>query len=221
MMNGSALQRISEDIPRISNPLGLAAMGIATLGVGAALTRLRPSDREGRSQRFARMIEARLRATLEKQVARGEYGDVNSAPWDVDRCEVQVNEGFGKPTMVCFTVVMTAGTEELAEDLRAHAAQGLLAAAVEAAWRNPEIAPIVISFLCITGELPRMDTLHPRPNPRIWVIELLPDVIDAHAGRLIALWEHRLERANRLPDPIPLSDGTAALKVSHRFGVRR
>ena len=56
MMNGSALQRISEDIPRISNPLGLAAMGIATLGVGAALTRLRPSDREGRSQRFARMI---------------------------------------------------------------------------------------------------------------------------------------------------------------------
>jgi len=118
MMNGSALQRISDDIPRISNPLGLAAMGIATLGVGAALTRLRPSDREGRSQRFARMIEARLRSTLEKQVVRGEYGNVNSAPWDVDRCEVQVNEGFGKPTVVCFTV--------------------------EAAWRNPEIAPIVI-----------------------------------------------------------------------------
>ena len=46
--------------------------------------------------------------------------------------------------MVCFTVVMTACSEELAEDLRAHAAQGLLAAAVEAAWRNPEIAPIVI-----------------------------------------------------------------------------
>lgn len=144
MMNGSALQRISEDIPRISNPLGLAAMGIATLGVGAALTRLRPSDREGRSQRFARMIEVRLRSTLEKQVRRGEYGNVNSAPWDVDRCEVQVNEGFGKPTVVCFTVVMTVGGEELAEDLRAHAAQGLLAAAVEAAWRNPEIAPIVI-----------------------------------------------------------------------------
>ena len=123
-MNGSALQRISDDIPRISNPLGLAAMGIATLGVGAALTRLRPSDREGRSQRFARMIEARLRSTLEKQVVRGEYGNVNSAPWDVDRCEVQVNEGFGKPTVVCFTVVMTSCSEELAEDLRAHAAQG-------------------------------------------------------------------------------------------------
>lgn len=152
MMNGSALQRISDDIPRISNPLGLAAMGIATLGVGAALTRLRPSDREGRSQRFARMIEASLRATLEKQVARGEYGDVNSAPWDVDRCEVQVNEGFGKPTMVCFTVVMTAGTEELAEDLRARTAQGLLAAAVEAAWRNPEIAPIVIEGKLQSGD---------------------------------------------------------------------
>ena len=98
------------------------------------------------------MIEARLRATLEKQVTRGEYGNVNSAPWDVDRCEVQVNEGFGKPTVVSFTVVMTACGEELAEDLRARAAQGLLAAAVEAAWRNPEIAPIVIEGKLQNGD---------------------------------------------------------------------
>ena len=47
---------------------------------------------------------------------------------------------------------MTACSEELAEDLRAHAAQGLLAAAVEAAWRNPEIAPIVIEGKLLSGD---------------------------------------------------------------------
>ena len=87
-----------------------------------------------------------------KSPLRKSASNVNSAPWDVDRCEVQVNEGFGKPSMVCFTVVMTACSEELAEDLRARTAQGLLAAAVEAAWRNPEIAPIVIEGKLQSGD---------------------------------------------------------------------
>ena len=47
-------------LPRVSNRLGLAALGVASLGVGAALTRLRPTDRSGRSERFQTLIEDAL-----------------------------------------------------------------------------------------------------------------------------------------------------------------
>ena len=126
---GIVQQRAEQiSLPRVSNRLGLAALGVASLGVGAALTRLRPTDRSGRSERFQALIEN----TLEQ----------SAQPWVCTSCQVQVNEGFGKPTMVSFSINMEA--KQPIDDDRVEFARKLLEAAVRSVWKNPEIAPIGI-----------------------------------------------------------------------------
>ena len=124
-------------LPRISNRLGLAALGVASLGVGAALTRLRPTDRSGRSERFQALIEDAL--------------EQSAQPWVCTSCQVQVNEGFGKPTMVSFSINMEE--KQPIDDDRVYFARKLLELAVRAVWKNPEIAPIGIQgHMSVNGE---------------------------------------------------------------------
>ena len=125
-------------LPRVSNRLGLAALGVASLGVGAALTRLRPTDRSGRSERFQALIEDAL--------------EQSAQPWVCTSCQVQVNEGFGKPTMVSFFINMEA-KQPIGDDARVEDARKLLELAVRTVWKNPEIAPIGIQGrLSVNGE---------------------------------------------------------------------
>lgn len=139
----SAQQASQISLPRVSNRLGLAAMGVATVGVGAALTRLRPATRGGRSDRFQELIEAAVQQAVDVQVAQEGFANLGGTPWTCDSCEVQVNEGFGKPSMVSFALAMVSA-EEGEEEARAAFARKILEAAVRTVWRNPEIAPIVI-----------------------------------------------------------------------------
>ena len=115
-------------LPRISNRLGLAALGVASLGVGAALTRLRPT-------------EALIEDALEQSTPQ----------WVCTSCQVQVNEGFGKPTMVSFSINMEE--KQPIDDDRVDFARKLLEAVVRAVWKNPEIAPIGIQGrMSVNGE---------------------------------------------------------------------
>ena len=110
---------------------------MASLGVGAALTRLRPTDRSGRSERFQALIEDAL--------------EQSAQPWVCTSCQVQVNEGFGKPTMVSFSINMEA--KQSIDDDRVEFARKLLEAAVRSVWKNPEIAPIGIQGrMSVNGE---------------------------------------------------------------------
>ena len=135
---GIVQQRAEQiSLPRVSNRLGLAALGVASLGVGAALTRLRPTDRSGRSERFQALIEDAL--------------EQSAQPWVCTSCQVQVNEGFGKPTMVSFSINMEE--KQPIDDDRVDCARKLLEAVVRAVWKNPEIAPIGIQGrMSVNGE---------------------------------------------------------------------
>ena len=77
--------------------------------------------------------------------------DQSAQPWVCTSCQVQVNEGFGKPTMVSFSINMEA--KQPIDDDRVEFARKLLEAAVRSVWKNPEIAPIGIQGrMSVNGE---------------------------------------------------------------------
>ncbi|QWW20764.1 hypothetical protein I6B53_10465 [Schaalia sp. 19OD2882] len=81
-------------IPQIDNPLLLGALGLAAVGAGAALAVLRPSRRGGRTARF-------------RSLALGALAGAPSGPSGrMELADLQVQEGFGKPTLVSFDVLV-------------------------------------------------------------------------------------------------------------------
>lgn len=109
-------------LPRIANPVLIGAIGVGAIGAGIAMRAMRPQRRQGRSERMRELI-------LEAFKAEGLAG--------VDACDVEVGEGFGKPSLVSFDVCVAASAS-------AEEAAQILEVATRAAWDNPELAPIVI-----------------------------------------------------------------------------
>ena len=79
-------------------PVLVGALGVAALGMGAAIRALRPSARTGRGDRCAQQIGEVL-AGQGVDAARGRRVLV------VDEVRADVHEGFGKPTLVSADVV--------------------------------------------------------------------------------------------------------------------
>lgn len=79
-------------------PVLVGALGVAALGMGAAIRALRPSARTGRGDRCAQQIGEAL-AGQGVDAARGRR------VLAVDEVRADVHEGFGKPTLVSADVV--------------------------------------------------------------------------------------------------------------------
>ena len=79
-------------------PVLVGALGVAALGMGAAIRALRPSARTGRGDRCAQQIGEAL-AGQGVGAARGRR------VLAVDEVRADVHEGFGKPTLVSADVV--------------------------------------------------------------------------------------------------------------------
>ena len=79
-------------------PVLVGALGVAALGMGAAIRALRPSARTGRGDRGAQQIGEAL-AGQGVDAARGRR------VLAVDEVRADVHEGFGKPTLVSADVV--------------------------------------------------------------------------------------------------------------------
>lgn len=160
-MSGEAAS--TRRLPQIDNPVLVGAAGLGALVVGAAVKTLRPGRRGGRDSRF--------RVLLARAALNGETGaDALLAPDDVD---VEVHEAFGKPPLVSVDVNLRAdrvvdvlaigedgetgggGPLEASAIATSQAEKGrdllpratlvdLLTRVVQAAWDNPEIAPVAV-----------------------------------------------------------------------------
>ena len=134
-------------LPQISGPLVIGALGVGAIGAGIAWRALASTRGTGRTQRFVDLaaLESRFPTSgaeapssgLTSEDGAGKPGRVRRARRAIN---VEVGEGFGRPSLVSIDVVVPAG-DTLVD---ATAAAQALDAITRAAWNNPEMAPVSV-----------------------------------------------------------------------------
>ena len=136
-------------LPQISGPLVIGALGVGAIGAGIAWRALASTRGTGRTQRFVDLASAALESRfptsgaeapssgLTREDGAGKPGRVRRARRAIN---VEVGEGFGRPSLVSIDVVVPAG-DTLVD---ATAAAQALDAITRAAWNNPEMAPVSV-----------------------------------------------------------------------------
>lgn len=131
-VNKGTLASAGRRLPELANPLVIGALGVGALGAGIAMRAMRPARRRGRSSRFRTLVLATVDEAIRTRVA-----DLDpSTPLEV---RADVGEGFGKPALVTFDIVLPRDF-----GARSDALVDLLDAAARAVWDNRELAPLAI-----------------------------------------------------------------------------
>ncbi len=131
-------------LPQITGPKTIRALGTARNFARSTIGHLRPVIPPGRNQRFQNLISVVLDTSPLVEEVR-EWADID--------VRAEVFEGFGKPTLVSFDVVLTdhdPNHSELGDVSRPERrslvvlSEDVLERVVEAIWDNPEMAPVGI-----------------------------------------------------------------------------
>lgn len=131
-VNKGTLDGVGRRLPQLANPVLIGALGVGALGAGIAMRAMRPSRRRGRSSRFRTLVLATADDAIRSRVAEFDP----STPIDVS---ADVGEGFGKPALASFDIVLPRGLEVAPDAL-----VDLLDVATRAVWDNRELAPLAI-----------------------------------------------------------------------------
>ena len=136
-------------LPQISGPLVIGALGVGAIGAGIAWRALASTRGTGRTQRFVDLASAALESRfptsgaeapssgLTREGGAGKPGRARHARRAIN---VEVGEGFGRPSLVSIDVVV-ASSDALSER---EAATRALDAITRATWNNPEMAPVSV-----------------------------------------------------------------------------
>ena len=140
-VNKAAASGLRGQLPQIAGPLVIGALGVGAIGAGIAWRALASTRGTGRTQRFAELASSALEAAFpetfidEVGVGPGERGSSERRV-----VNVEVGEGFGRPSLVSIDVVV-ASSDALSER---EAATRALDAITRATWNNPEMAPVSV-----------------------------------------------------------------------------
>lgn len=136
-------------LPQIAGPLVIGALGVGAIGAGIAWRALSSTRGTGRTQRFTDLTSAALEVRFPSSINQADSGGSHPAG-EADRGErsprlhrsvnVEVGEGFGRPSLVSIDVVVPEG-DVLVDAVPAAKA---LDAVTRAAWNNPEMAPVSV-----------------------------------------------------------------------------
>ena len=140
-VNKAAASGLRGQLPQIAGPLVIGALGVGAIGAGIAWRALASTRGTGRTQRFAELASSALEAAFpetfidEAVVGSGEHGSGERRV-----VNVEVGEGFGRPSLVSIDVVAPA-SDELAN---VEVATEALDALTRAVWNNAEMAPVSV-----------------------------------------------------------------------------
>ena len=140
-VNKAAASGLRGQLPQIAGPLVIGALGVGAIGAGIAWRALASTRGTGRTQCFAELASSALEAAFpetfidEAGVGPGERGSSERRV-----VNVEVGEGFGRPSLVSIDVVAPASDELTNIEIAAQA----LDAVTAAAWNNPEMAPLSV-----------------------------------------------------------------------------
>ena len=136
-VNKAASSGLRGRLPQIAGPLMIGALGVGAL----ASTR-----GTGRTQRFTDLVSSALEAAfpetfIDHAATSGSRAPVEGAPGAPRRVvNVEVGEGFGRPSLVSIDVVVSAA-DELAH---VEAATRALDVATRVTWNNDDIVPVSV-----------------------------------------------------------------------------
>ena len=140
-VNKAASSGLRGRLPQIAGPLMIGALGVGALGAGIAWRALSSTRGTGRTQRFVELATAALDARFPEE-ATNEAGaggdDASSGQRRV--VNVEVGEGFGRPSLVSIDVVVSAA-DVLSQR---EAATRALDAITRVTWNNDEMAPVSV-----------------------------------------------------------------------------
>ena len=151
-VNKAAASGLRGQLPQIAGPLVIGALGVGAIGVGIAWRALASTRGTGRTQRFADLVAAALESRFPEtgvdeagagsgERSAGSGGAVDGqGPRERRVVNVEVGEGFGRPSLVSIDVVVPA-PDELTESRIAGRALDEITRAV---WNNPEMAPVSV-----------------------------------------------------------------------------
>ena len=140
-VNKAAASGLRGQLPQIAGPLVIGALGVGAIGAGIAWRALASTRGTGRTQRFVELASSALEAAFpetfidEVGVGPGERGSSERRV-----VNVEVGEGFGRPSLVSIDVVAPA-SDELAN---VEVATEALDALTRAVWNNAEMAPVSV-----------------------------------------------------------------------------
>ena len=136
-VNKAASSGLRGRLPQIAGPLMIGALGVGALGAGIAWRALSSTRGTGRTQRFVDLATAALDSRFPERVTDEAGAGVNDAGSGQHRVvNVEVGEGFGRPSLVSIDVVLPA-QDALTDPVTATLA---LDEITRATWNNPEMA---------------------------------------------------------------------------------
>jgi len=138
-VNKAASSGLRGRLPQIAGPLMIGALGVGALGAGIAWRALSSTRGTGRTQRFVDLATAALDARFPERAT--DEACVNDASSGQHRVvNVEVGEGFGRPSLVSIDVVLPA-QDALTDPVAATLA---LDEVTRATWNNDEMAPVSV-----------------------------------------------------------------------------
>ena len=138
-VNKAASSGLRGRLPQIAGPLMIGALGVGALGAGIAWRALSSTRGTGRTQRFVELATAALDARFPERAT--DEACVNDASSGQHRVvNVEVGEGFGRPSLVSIDVVLPA-QDALTDPV---AATSALDEVTRATWNNDEMAPVSV-----------------------------------------------------------------------------
>ena len=138
-VNKAASSGLRGRLPQIAGPLMIGALGVGALGAGIAWRALSSTRGTGRTQRFVDLATAALDARFPERAT--DEACVNDASSGQHRVvNVEVGEGFGRPSLVSIDVVLPA-QDALTDPVAATLA---LDEVTRATWNNDEMVPVSV-----------------------------------------------------------------------------
>lgn len=145
-VNKAAASGLRGQLPQIAGPLVIGALGVGAIGAGIAWRALASTRGTGRTQRFVELVSSALEAAFPETFideAGADFGEQVAGERTAGErrvVNVEVGEGFGRPSLVSIDVVV-ASSDALSER---EAATCALDAITRATWNNPEMAPVSV-----------------------------------------------------------------------------
>ena len=145
-VNKAASSGLRGRLPQIAGPLMIGALGVGAIGAGIAWRALASTRGTGRTQRFTDLVSSALEAAfpetfIDHAATSGSRAPVEGAPGAPRRVvNVEVGEGFGRPSLVSIDVGVSAA-DELAH---VEAATRALDVATRVTWNNDDIDPVSV-----------------------------------------------------------------------------
>ena len=145
-VNKAAASGLRGQLPQIAGPLVIGALGVGAIGAGIAWRALASTRGTGRTQRFVELVSSALEAAFPETFideAGADFGEQVAGERTAGErrvVNVEVGEGFGRPSLVSIDVVAPV-SDELAN---VEVATEALDALTRAVWNNAEMAPVSV-----------------------------------------------------------------------------